>query len=602
MAVELAKVSLWLDCFTLGAPLSFLDHHLRCGNSLIGVSVDEAKDFFEKGQLWLFGTPFEGVKMAADLMRQVGFLPDVTSRDVSESKKKYKQASDSLAPYKRILDVYTSRWFGNEPKMSGRGKTKEAYDKTKIFLQSQDARAWMQDPKKKKLSGENLEIAEIALRASAEKRFFHWELEFPEVFYGPRPGTERVIERLEGAGFDAVIGNPPYDEPSNYYSNISDNEIRFLSDFPAYAKFKNGRINLYRIFIIRSFAQLKDYGVLSFIVPLTLLADSFSKPTREWLLHNTDFQLIENFPQKDDPVRRVFFEAKLSTCIFVASLESPKCQATVRTHPGRYIELNSPSYRAKPEEWINLFSSHPVIPCISEEEWNVLNRTFSKEGWNKLSDVTEIYVGEVFDNSPNKKYLSDEPIGPLVLRGANIDRYFLRAEPSQGANRYLDKNHFLNDKKRSEKIGLLNNYRIGLQRGAAVDNWRRLIGCIIPPDEFCFDTVLLLSPKYIDLHCLLGLVNSQLWEWRFRCTSTTNHVNEYELFDYPIPPSLLDAKSSDSIKLKNLVQKVCSNELEVKRSENQKASIYLGDSSIDNLVYNLYGLSQDEIKIVEGAK
>jgi len=44
MAVELAKVSLWLDCFTLGAPLSFLDHHLRCGNSLIGVTIREVED------------------------------------------------------------------------------------------------------------------------------------------------------------------------------------------------------------------------------------------------------------------------------------------------------------------------------------------------------------------------------------------------------------------------------------------------------------------------------------------------------------------------------------------------------------------------------
>ena len=42
MAVELAKVSLWLDCFTIGAPLSFLDHHLKCGNSLIGTTVREA--------------------------------------------------------------------------------------------------------------------------------------------------------------------------------------------------------------------------------------------------------------------------------------------------------------------------------------------------------------------------------------------------------------------------------------------------------------------------------------------------------------------------------------------------------------------------------
>ena len=41
MAVELAKVSLWLDAFTLGAPLSFLDHHLRCGNSLIGATFKD---------------------------------------------------------------------------------------------------------------------------------------------------------------------------------------------------------------------------------------------------------------------------------------------------------------------------------------------------------------------------------------------------------------------------------------------------------------------------------------------------------------------------------------------------------------------------------
>src|SRR5262249_8115855 len=47
-------------------------------------------------------------------------------------------------------------------------------------------------------------------RVAKEKRFFHWELEFPEVFYGPRPGTTQAIERLQGAGFDAVIGNPPY--------------------------------------------------------------------------------------------------------------------------------------------------------------------------------------------------------------------------------------------------------------------------------------------------------------------------------------------------------------------------------------------------------
>ena len=277
MAVELAKVSLWLDCFTLGAPLSFLDHHLCCGNSLIGVSVDEAKEFFERGQLWLFGTPFEGVKMAADLMREVGFTPDVTSKDVSESRNKYKQATDALAPYKRILDVYTSRWFGNEPKAAGRGKKKEVYDKTKVFLQSQEAKAWLQDPIKAKLSDENHDIAETASRSSTEKRFFHWELEFPEVFYGPRPGTTTRIERLEGAGFDAVVGNPPYDvlaEKELGY-DISD-EIGFYKGISIFGPAIRGKNNLYKLFICRGLGVTKQTGYFSFIVPMALLGDNHS--------------------------------------------------------------------------------------------------------------------------------------------------------------------------------------------------------------------------------------------------------------------------------------------------------------------------------------
>src|SRR5207249_4992130 len=93
MAVELAKVSLWLNCFTLGAPLSFLDHHLRSGNSLIGVSVQEVREAIEgrgmsvdssdtRSQFSLFGSRFAGLLLATDLMRHVGEMSDVTSAQV----------------------------------------------------------------------------------------------------------------------------------------------------------------------------------------------------------------------------------------------------------------------------------------------------------------------------------------------------------------------------------------------------------------------------------------------------------------------------------------------------------------------------------------
>ncbi|MBA3531998.1 MAG: hypothetical protein H0T73_08780, partial [Ardenticatenales bacterium] len=117
MAVELAKVSLWLDAFTLGAPLSFLDHHLKHGNSLIGARVSEAKGYLDvqEGEtLDLFsGSKFAGVMLATDLMRKVSYLSDNTVAQSQASAAAYRDASDHLAPYKRLLDVYTSRWFGN---------------------------------------------------------------------------------------------------------------------------------------------------------------------------------------------------------------------------------------------------------------------------------------------------------------------------------------------------------------------------------------------------------------------------------------------------------------------------------------------------------
>src|ERR1019366_1278094 len=97
MAVELAKVSLWLDCFTLGAPLSFLDHHLKPGNSLIGVTIEEAKKAIEGAtQLDLFGSRFAGLMSATDLMRRISELSDVTAKQVEESRREYQRASDSL--------------------------------------------------------------------------------------------------------------------------------------------------------------------------------------------------------------------------------------------------------------------------------------------------------------------------------------------------------------------------------------------------------------------------------------------------------------------------------------------------------------------------
>lgn len=226
MAVELAKVSLWLDAFTLGAPLSFLDHHLKYGNSLIGARVADVQGYLkaQAGETvdMFSGSKFAGVMLATDLMRQVSYLSDNTIEQTRQSAQAYRDASDHLAPYKRVLDVYTSRWFGNaEPK-------KSKIDTVRLFLQDSQAEAWFNDPTApldNSLFAADT-IAKTALQTAESKRFFHWELEFPEVFFAPsKPGGQDVQLSKDG-GFDAVVGNPPYGR----YGLLSDQDKDFIRD------------------------------------------------------------------------------------------------------------------------------------------------------------------------------------------------------------------------------------------------------------------------------------------------------------------------------------------------------------------------------------
>jgi hypothetical protein len=229
----------------------------------------------------------------------------------------------------------------------------------------------------------------------------------------------------------------------------------------------------------------------------------------------------------------------------------------------------------------------------------LLKKCFARGEWPTLTEVAQVYVGEIFDNSPNKKFLNDKPMGPLVLRGAHIDRYLLREESTQGRNRYLKEDLFLKKRKRGQKMVYISEHRIGLQRGAAVDNWRRLIACIVPSNSYCFDTVLLLAPIKISLEVLLALVNSDLWEWRFRCTSSTNHVNEYELSDFAIPPILLDHSSQPAGQLRKMVGGILRGEEKlVRRSEAQVAPVDSSDRRIDQLIFELYGLDLDDVAMV----
>jgi hypothetical protein len=291
VAVELAKVSLWLDSFTIGAPLSFLDHHIRCGNSLIGSTVGEVREKVESGHPVLWGSQFTGLMLATEAMRRVGELSDVTGAQIEESRSEYRRASDALAPFKRILDVYTSRWFGNTPTRVTAKRRTEVVDPTINFLLSSDSEAWINETSAlDDLPDHERPIAETAASAVRRERFFHWELEFPEVFY------EKGARKTDG-GFDAFIGNPPYVRQESLGAIKPYLQDRFGDVY-------KGTADIYVYFYARGYDVLRPGGRFGMVTSNKFMRSDYGKPLRDFLASNvavTDIVDFGDLPIFEDP-------------------------------------------------------------------------------------------------------------------------------------------------------------------------------------------------------------------------------------------------------------------------------------------------------------
>ena len=525
MAVELAKVSLWLDCFTIGAPLSFLDHHLKCGNSLIGTTVQEVESELAKQQKGhvadLFGGPFQGLLAATATIEELRRIPDATVEQAERSNSLFVEFEKSQAPYKNALDIWVSRHFGNE-------RAQEYLTLAGPDLVEQISSGGSG------LSPEYREAIAKGTDIGRETRFFHWDLEFPEAFVDLQGGRWKPSQEQ---GFDAVVGNPPYDELSEHVAGRALPEKDFIKTQSVYADALGGRLNVFRPFVLRSVSLLVTGGRHSFIVPMGLLADKFTEALRRRLLSDGILRSVAAFPQKDDPRNRVFPEAKLSTCIYVIENRSrADTPISVNIYPGRSFEDDSRSYALRVSDIAAIDPESLSIPNMSERDilrGSVVRSCRKVTTWE---DVAKCYLGEVMLNASNAHLTSDEPVGPRLLRGANVNRYVLLSEPKQGKAVYLKEDTYRRAYAHDSRVNHHDRVRIGLQESCPIDNWRRLIACVIPPKQYCAHTVRYFTEdsKY-DLFTLLAIFNSTLSEWRFGLTSTNNHVNEYEVNVLPIP-------------------------------------------------------------------
>ena len=213
LTVELAKVSLWLHSFTVGAPLSFLDHHLRCGDSLLGLSVREATaDLNRLGGLFA-SSAIAGAEAATGGMQRIEGMSDADVAEVRESAELFRRVEDTTADLRGLLDFLCGlRWLTLA--MGKRARTSfenllvgtlgsRPNDAYALLARGPDAVG--DGPNDDDTSWSEFEELWVDVLSIADREgFLHWEVAFPGVWQGWQDN------RPQG-GFDAVIGNPPWD-------------------------------------------------------------------------------------------------------------------------------------------------------------------------------------------------------------------------------------------------------------------------------------------------------------------------------------------------------------------------------------------------------
>ncbi len=298
-AVHLARLSLWLTTMARDKPLTFLDHRLRTGDSLIGAWPEDLKrppgrparptavlPLFDELDLE------HALRTVANPLDAVLRGANDSVRDVRAKEALWRQLSgdqSAIAPWRRALDLWCARWFwpssaGAAPNaMEWRALLAHVVDRDRTLPRA---------------------IVDSRLRELATvgrlQAFFHWPLEFPDAFY------ERDGQPRSKPGFDAVIGNPPWEMlradaggrqpartgPGSTSARDNQSLTRFIRECGAYPSCRHGHLNLYQPFVDRALALARRGGRVGLLLPWGFAADEGASQLRRRLLDETTVDAV----------------------------------------------------------------------------------------------------------------------------------------------------------------------------------------------------------------------------------------------------------------------------------------------------------------------
>ena len=558
-SVKICNLRLWIELlkhsyyiketgYTELETLPNIDINIKCGNSLISrFSLDEdLSDVFKKQQYNL-----ETYKVAVETYKNV----------------KDKKAKEELLVFiRKIKEEFKTVVYKRDP-------LRKKLSELKGHLQLLDNNIDLFGKKIKKQ--EDVEMERRRLQLSIEqkekeiidieknaiyKNALEWRFEFPEV----------LDDEGRFKGFDVVIGNPPYGVNINRTGNKEYDQI--------YSKILVGELETYILFYFRGFMILKNQGILGFITPDSWLTNRSASAYRNWL--SSKYNLIDVFD-----FYKPFADAKDTRCHSVI----------LRKDNLEFINIK----QVLPSDHDNIYRKYIVeqntIKEYKEKEWRLYITKAERVIFSKMENVSEplekLYnLKYGLRTGNNQKYVTNIETKYPSIAGSDIaSRYAIKWYPKYlHTTEELPQSYF-NENYTEKKIIVQRIRTNSLNLNARWIEAAYIEGKYIPNDSLTY--IYELSKDY-SLMYLLGILNSFLINKYYRAYYTDVNVKPTYLAKIPIPA----ISTKDQIPFIKLVDKI----LDTKKAKPEADTSKL-EKEIDQLVYQLYQLTPEEIQLVEAS-
>jgi hypothetical protein len=546
MAVQVARLSLWLATLAADRPLTFLDHRLAVGDSLVGASLDDlarqppgaARSVGQGSALPLFDTESIGAALERVLPMRMRLeqVDDDTAEAVRDKERWLASlwaTPGPLAPLKRAADLWCACWFWDE--RESRTPDGREYADLAAALRSGISSLPPQIVESR--------LAEAARIADA-RRFFHWTLEFPEVFFDAsgRPSPS--------GGFDAVVGNPPWEmlradngEAADRQSlrNRAAQVTRFTRHAGIYRLCNRGHTNQYQLFVERSLRLVRRGGRVGLVVPWGLASDHGCADLRRVLLEECDTDRLIGLDNAAGifPIHRGVRFLLLST---TTGSRTRRIHCRFGTRNAADLDaIDAPSSKAQRRATVALTPAYLqrvsgqglAIPHLLSRRDRVLTERLVLQfpalsapgGWHAT-------FGRELNVTDDKALFVAAPASTAipVVEGKHIDPFVVHLA---ACDRWVVSTDALANRSAGRATG---RFRLAYRDVAASSNRLTLIAGLLPPQTIAVHTVHCLKTPlaFQDQAFLLGVLNSFVANYLARLWVTT-HLGTTTVERLPVP-------------------------------------------------------------------